>query len=83
MSRAALTYEFKLRRINADLAKAYPPDGETRAWWERLSHGGQQYVRVEHVYVNDGGQAVIGNVKQPENSRQVFSTRSSSAAPNS
>lgn len=26
----------KLRRINADLAKAYPPDGETRAWWERL-----------------------------------------------
>jgi hypothetical protein len=163
----------KLRRINADLAKAHPPDGETRAWWERLKralgtsssafvnsslvqlqaaarlpfggisetavnaalamieaaapkdeiegalavqmacthtaamavlarlgdghgselrvaalgsaaarllrayatqvevlrrlrHGGQQYVRVEHVYVNDGGQAVIGNVKQPE-----------------
>jgi hypothetical protein len=26
----------KLRRINADLAKAYPPDGETSAWWERL-----------------------------------------------
>ena len=26
----------KLRRINADLAKAHPPDGETRAWWERL-----------------------------------------------
>ena len=163
----------KLRRISADLAKAYPPDGETRAWWDRLKralgtsssafvnsslvqlqaaarlpfgdisetavnaalamieaaapkdeiegalavqmacthtaamavlarlgdghgselrvaalgsaaarllrayatqvevlrrlrHGGQQYVRVEHVYVNDGGQAVIGNVKQPE-----------------
>ena len=26
----------KLRRINADLAKPYPPDGETRAWWDRL-----------------------------------------------
>jgi hypothetical protein len=26
----------KLQRINADLAKAYPPDGETRAWWDRL-----------------------------------------------
>ena len=26
----------KLRRINADLAKAYPSDGETRAWWDRL-----------------------------------------------
>jgi molecular chaperone GrpE len=24
----------KLRRINADRAKAYPPDGETKAWWE-------------------------------------------------
>jgi hypothetical protein len=29
----------------------------------RLRHGGHQYVRVEHVYVNSGGQAVIGNVK--------------------
>ena len=29
----------------------------------RLRHGGQQYVRVEHVHVSDGGQAVIGNVK--------------------
>jgi hypothetical protein len=28
----------------------------------RLRHGGRQYVRVEHVHVNDGGQAVIGNV---------------------
>jgi hypothetical protein len=29
----------------------------------RLRNGGQQYVRVEHVHVNDGGQAVVGNVK--------------------
>ncbi len=29
----------------------------------RLRHGGHQYVRVEHVHINDGGQAVIGNVK--------------------
>ncbi len=26
----------------------------------RLRHGSQQYVRVEHVHVNDGGRAVIG-----------------------
>ena len=32
----------------------------------RLRNSGQQHVRVEHVYVNDGGQAVIGNVKRPE-----------------
>ena len=29
----------------------------------RLRRGGHQYVRVEHVHVNSGGQAVIGNVK--------------------
>jgi hypothetical protein len=29
----------------------------------RLRSGGQRFVRVEHVHVNDGGQAVIGNVK--------------------
>ena len=30
----------------------------------RLRNGGQQFVRVEHVHVNDGGQALIGNVKK-------------------
>jgi hypothetical protein len=30
----------------------------------RLRTGGQQFVRVEHVHVNDGGQALIGNVKK-------------------
>jgi hypothetical protein len=32
----------------------------------RLRHGGQQFVRVEHVHVNDVGQAIIGNVKKEE-----------------
>jgi hypothetical protein len=32
----------------------------------RLRSGGQQFVRVEHVHVNDGGQALIGNVKKPD-----------------
>ena len=30
----------------------------------RLRHGGHQFVRVEHIHVNDGGQAVIGNIKR-------------------
>ena len=34
----------------------------------RLRHGGSQFVRVEHVHVNDGGQAVIGNVRSPTSS---------------
>ena len=29
----------------------------------RLKNGSSQVVRVEHVHVNDGGQAVIGNVR--------------------
>ena len=32
----------------------------------RVRQGGHQYVRVEHVHVNDGGQAIIGNVKKPD-----------------
>ena len=35
----------------------------------RLRNGGQQFVRVEHVHVNDGGQAVIGNVKKSMDAR--------------
>jgi hypothetical protein len=26
----------RLRRVNANLAKAYPPDGENQVWWTRL-----------------------------------------------
>ncbi len=29
----------------------------------RLRNGGTQVVRVEHVHVNEGGQAIIGNVR--------------------
>jgi hypothetical protein len=32
----------------------------------RLRNGGQQFVRVEHVHINDGGQAIIGNVKKAD-----------------
>jgi hypothetical protein len=32
--------------------------------FRRLRHGSQQYVRVEHVFVNSRGQAVIRNVKK-------------------
>jgi hypothetical protein len=45
----------------ARLMRAYAPQVEVL---RRLRHGGQQVVRVEHVHVNDGGQAVIGNVKR-------------------
>jgi hypothetical protein len=44
----------------ARLLKAYAMQMEVL---RRLRNGGQQFVRVEHVHVNDGGQAVLGNVK--------------------
>jgi hypothetical protein len=44
----------------ARLMRAYATQVEVL---RRLRTGGQQFVRVEHVHVNDGGQAVIGNVK--------------------
>jgi len=47
----------------ARLFRAYATQVEVL---RRLRHGGNQYVRVEHVHVNDGGQAVIGNVKRPD-----------------
>ena len=47
----------------ARLLRAYATQVEVL---RRLRHGGQQYVRVEHIYINDGGTAVIGNVEQPE-----------------
>ena len=44
----------------ARLLRAYAIQVETL---RRLRHGAEQYVRVEHVHINDGGQAAIGNVK--------------------
>src|SRR4029077_3601172 len=44
----------------ARLMRAYAMQMEVL---RRLRTGGQQFVRVEHVHVNDGGQALIANVK--------------------
>jgi hypothetical protein len=37
--------------------------------YRRLRQGGDQYVRVEHVHINEGAQAVIGNVRPLESAR--------------
>jgi hypothetical protein len=44
----------------ARLLRAYATQVEVL---RRLRNGGQQYIRVEHVHVNDGGRAVISNVR--------------------
>jgi hypothetical protein len=45
----------------ARLTRAYATQVEAL---RRLRNGGSQFVRVEHVHINEGGQAVIGNVQQ-------------------
>jgi hypothetical protein len=47
----------------ARLMRAYATQVEVL---RRLRHGGQQVVRVEHVHVNEGKQAVFGNVKKSD-----------------
>jgi hypothetical protein len=47
----------------ARLMRAYATQVEVL---RRLRNGGQQFVRVEHVHVSDGGQAIIGNLKKPD-----------------
>jgi hypothetical protein len=50
----------------ARLIRAYTVQLEA---YRRLRHGGDQYVRVEHVHINEGAQAVIGNVHPSEGGR--------------
>jgi len=45
------------------LLRAYAMQMEV---FRRLRNGGQQFVRVEHVHVNDGGRAIIGNIKKAD-----------------
>jgi len=47
---------WRLRRLR----RAYSGHVETL---RRLRHGSDQYVRVEHVHISEGGQAVSGNVR--------------------
>ena len=45
------------------LLQAYATQMETL---RRLRHGGSHFVRVEHVHINEGGNALIGNVNQKD-----------------
>jgi hypothetical protein len=34
-------------------------------------NGGQQFVRVEHVHIHDGGKAIIGNVQKRDEQQRT------------
>jgi hypothetical protein len=54
------------------LLKAYAMQVELL---RRLRHGSGQYVRVEHVHIHEGGQAVIGNVRARGGDREGLSSK--------
>jgi len=56
----------RLGSAAARLMRAFTTQFEA---YRRLRHGGDQYVRVEHVHINEGAQAVIGNVRPQESGR--------------
>ena len=35
------------------------------ASYEKLKRGGQQIIKVDHVHVHEGGQAIVGNIQHP------------------
>jgi hypothetical protein len=49
----------------ARLLKAFATEVEAL---RRFRNGGLQFVRVEHVHVNDGGHAIVGNVSNAQGS---------------
>ena len=53
----------KFASAAARLMRAYTMQLEA---YRRLRHGSDQYVRVEHVHINEGAQADIGNVHPQE-----------------
>jgi hypothetical protein len=47
----------------------------------KLRRGGEQTVRVEHVHVHSGGQAIVGNVNHPGGGGGIVGNRSQPHAP--
>jgi hypothetical protein len=62
----------------ARLLRAYSTQVEVL---RRLRRGGGQLVRVEHVHINDGGQAVIGNVAPRNGQRRPTCPKARRSAP--
>ena len=60
------THACRFASAAARLLRAYATQFEA---YRRLRHGGDQYVRVEHVHINEGAQAVIGNVRPDSGER--------------
>jgi hypothetical protein len=58
----------KLRRINSDYSKPYPPDGETKLWWDRLKAAlgttSSDFVTATLVQIQNASRMPSGGISE-------------------
>ncbi len=58
----------KLRRVHANLAKAYPPDGQGKVWWTRLKRAlgtaSRDFVNASLVQLQTAAQLPASGISE-------------------
>src|SRR5215471_5016166 len=58
----------KLRRINSDFSKAFPPDGEPKRWWDRLKKAlgttSSDFVNATLVQIQNASRLPCGGISE-------------------
>ena len=58
----------KLKRINSDFSKSYPPDGEHKRWWDRLKSAlgttSSDFVNATLVQIQNASRLPCGGVSE-------------------
>jgi hypothetical protein len=58
----------KLRRINSDYSKPYPPDGDNKLWWERLKKAlgttSSDFVNATLVQIQNASRLPCGGISE-------------------
>jgi hypothetical protein len=53
----------RLRRVNSEHARPYPPDGQAREWWQRLKDA---FGTTSSAFVDASLQQLIGAARLPD-----------------
>jgi hypothetical protein len=58
----------KLRRVNADFSKPYPPDGDQKRWWARLQAAlgttSSDFVNATLVQIQNASRMPSGGISE-------------------
>jgi hypothetical protein len=58
----------KLRRINSDFSKPYPPDGDAKGWWDRLKAAlgttSSDFVNATLVQIQNASRLPTGGISE-------------------